>query len=199
MQTLPQAQLAAQRLGFPVVLKAQSSQLSHKSDAGGVVLALADPPGLEAGWATLHANLASSRTGLTLDSVLVEKMSPRGVEFIVGARNDLQWGAIIVVGFGGVQAEILKDVRLLVPGMSTTDIQRELNLLKSAPLLHGFRGSPALDMGALTTLIVRLGNWLPSEPSIHELDLNPVMVYPVGQGVLALDALIQVVFPAGRF
>jgi acyl-CoA synthetase (NDP forming) len=126
-------------------------------------------------------------------------MSPRGVEFIVGARNDLQWGAIIVVGFGGVQAEILKDVRLLVPGMSTTDIQRELNLLKSAPLLHGFRGSPALDMGALTTLIVRLGNWLPSEPSIHELDLNPVMVYPVGQGVLALDALIQVVFPAGRF
>jgi acyl-CoA synthetase (NDP forming) len=174
------------------VQKEQSAQLSHKSDAGGVVLGLADRPALEAGWAGLHANVARHRPGLTLDGVLVEKMSPRGVEFIVGARNDPQWGAVILAGFGGVQAEILKDVRLLVPGLSVSGILRELDLLKGAALLHGFRGSPPLDVAALAGLITRLGRWLTLEPTVRELDLNPVIVYPAGHGVLALDALMQV-------
>ncbi len=192
VHTPTEAQQAARDIGFPVVLKAQSAQLSHKSDAGGVVLGLADPADLETGWTTLQANLARHRPGLQLDGVLVEKMSAGGVEMIVGARNDPQWGAVMLVGFGGAQAEIQKDLRLLEPGTPVADILQELDLLKSAALLHGFRGSPALDVGALAELIARLGQWLTGQPWLRELDLNPVILYPVGRGVLALDALMQV-------
>lgn len=190
--SLDQAQQAAATIGFPVVLKAQSAQLSHKSDAGGVVLGLNDTQQLADGWGRLHANIATHCPGMTLDGVLVEKMGVRGVELIVGARNDPEWGPIILVGFGGVQAELIRDVRLLPPDLTIPNIVRELNLLRSGALLRGFRGSPALDVEAVAELIARLGRVLLAEPSIREIDLNPVIAYPKGQGALALDALMLV-------
>jgi acyl-CoA synthetase (NDP forming) len=190
--TMDMAVRAATDLGYPIVLKAQSRELPHKSDAGGVMLNIADASALAAGWARLHAALARNRPGLVLDGVLVERMSEKGVELIVGGRNDSDWGAVVLVGFGGVQAEILKDVRLLPPDLSHHEIIEELNLLKSAELLHGFRGSPALDIGGVATLIERIGSLLMAEPRIKEIDLNPVIVYPKGLGVIALDALMVV-------
>ena len=189
---LDEAQRVAADIGFPVALKAQSSDLSHKSDAGGVVLDLADAAALAEGWSRLHLNVARHRPGLTLDGVLVEKMGRRGVELIVGARTDPDWGAVMLVGFGGVQAEILKDVRLLTPDMTLEDVEQELYELRSAPLLKGFRGSPPLDVHAVADIITRLGQWLLLESSVQEIDLNPVIVYPIGEGAIALDALMQV-------
>ena len=190
VRTLEEALAEGQSLGYPLALKAQSAALSHKSDAGGVVLGLDGPVALAAGWERLHARLASRRPGLTLDGVLVETMGRPGVELIVGARNDPNWGPVVLAGFGGVQAELLRDFRLLVPGQSREAIIEVLCSLKGAALLRGFRGSPAVDLPALADLIVRVGRLLCSAAAIREIDLNPVIAYPSGQGVLALDALI---------
>lgn len=181
---------AATALGFPVVIKAQSLLLSHKSDAGGVILNLADADAVRAGWDRLHTNVAAYDPAMVLDGVLVEAMGARGTELIIGAKNDPEWGPVILVGFGGVTAEILQDVRLLPPDLPHAAIVRELGLLKSAAILHGFRGSPALDVDAVAQMVATLGRIMLAEPCIREIDLNPVMVYPCGQGVVALDALM---------
>ncbi|MGG2357328.1 acetate--CoA ligase family protein, partial [Salmonella enterica] len=88
-------------------------------------------------------------TTITLDGVLIEAMGPRGIEMIVGGRNDPEWGAVVLAGFGGVTAEILQDVRLITPDMTHAEVVAELGKLKSAALLSGWRGAPALDVLAL--------------------------------------------------
>jgi acyl-CoA synthetase (NDP forming) len=180
----------AGQVGYPVVLKAQAQALSHKSDAGGVILNIADAGALVAAWQRLFDNVAAYDATIALDGGLIEAMGPRGVELIVGARNDPEWGPVILVGFGGVQAEILQDVRLLPPDLSHDAIVAELRLLKSGALLDGWRGSPALDVDAVAAIVVGLGRLLIGTPQIREIDLNPVIVYPAGEGALALDALI---------
>jgi len=192
VQTLEAAQQAAAKIGTPVVLKAQSSDLPHKSDAGGVILGLKDPKSIADGWVRLQTNIGRHCPGLVLDGVLVEQMSKPGVELIIGGRNDPDWGAVVLAGFGGIQAEILHDVRLLPSDLTIEGIVRELNLLKSSALLRGFRGSPALDVIAVATIISRVAGLLRAEPSIREIDLNPVIIYPQGEGAIALDALVVV-------
>jgi acyl-CoA synthetase (NDP forming) len=190
VHTVQEAEQVADAIGYPVALKAQSVELSHKSDAGGVVLGLSDRPSLIAGWQRLGENLAKNKPGLVLEGVLVERMGARGVELIIGGRNDPEWGPVILVGFGGIHAEITKDVRLLLPGQGTLKIIEELHRLKSGALLQGYRGTPPLDVEAIAELIMRLGELLVAEPSIAEIDLNPVIAYPVNEGVVALDALM---------
>jgi acyl-CoA synthetase (NDP forming) len=190
--TLEAARLIAAELGFPVALKAQSADLPHKTEAGGVVLGLGDARALAAGWEQLHASIATRRPALRLDGVLVERMGQRGVELIVGGRNDPEWGPVILAGFGGVQAELLRDVCLLPADLSVAGIVRELEQLQGAALLRGFRGSPPLDTRAAAELIAQVGRLLISQPALRELDLNPVVLYPVGQGVVVLDALMFV-------
>ncbi len=192
VRTLEEAVQAATSVGYPVALKAQSAALSHKSDAGGVVLGLRDRDSLSSGWHKLHADLARHLPDLTLDGVLVEQMARPGLELIIGGRNDPEWGAVVLAGVGGVQAELLGDVRLLLPGQSLESIIQALRGLKCGALLDGFRGSPPLDLTAVAELIDRVGRVLCNEPAIREIDLNPVMAYPAGQGVMALDALMVV-------
>lgn len=195
--SVEQAMSAAETIGYPVALKAQSADLSHKSDAGGVVLNLRDADELRAGWARLYANVAAHDPALTLDGALLEGMGERGVELIIGAKGDPDWGPVILAGFGGVTAEILQDVRLFTPDLPVDAIVRELHQLKQAVLLRGFRGSPALDVEAVAQIIATLGRVLLAEPSIREIDLNPVIVYPEGKGAVALDALMLTAPRAG--
>lgn len=190
VNTLREAGRAAADLGYPVVLKAQSADLPHKSDAGGVVLNVKDAESLAEAWSRLHGNIASNRPGLILDGVLIESMSKPGVELIIGGRNDPEWGPILLAGFGGVQAEIIKDVRLLAPDLGAEEIVRELHALKGGELLRGFRGAPPLDIAAAAKMISRVGDVLLAEPRLREIDLNPVIVYPLGAGAIALDALM---------
>ena len=192
VKTLEEAQQAAAELAGSVVLKAQSADLPHKSDAGGVILGLKDAKSIADGWARLQSNIARHCPGLVLDGVLVERMSKPGVELIIGGRNDPDWGPVVLAGFGGIQAEILQDVRLLPADLTVAGIVRELHLLKSAALLRGFRGSPALDVVAVAEIISRVAAVLRAEPSIREIDLNPVIAYPEGEGAVALDALVVV-------
>jgi acyl-CoA synthetase (NDP forming) len=188
--TLDDAPAVAARIGYPVVLKAQAAALSHKSDAGGVILNIADAAALAAAWTRLYGNVAAYDAAVTLDGALIEAMGARGTELIVGARSDPEWGPVILVGFGGVQAELLQDVRLLPPDLTHDAIVAELRRLKSGALLDGFRGSPALDVDAVAAIITALGRLLLGTPAIREIDLNPVVVYPKGRGAVALDALI---------
>lgn len=189
-KTADEAKAIAARVGYPVAIKAQAAALSHKSDAGGVLLGIADDAALDAAWARLYGNVAAYDAGIALDGAQVEAMGKRGVELIIGARNDPDWGPVILAGFGGVTAELLHDVRLLPVDLTHDAIVAELRQLKQGALLDGYRGSPALDVDAVATLIAGLGRVLAGTPSIREIDLNPVVVYPKGEGVVALDALI---------
>jgi acyl-CoA synthetase (NDP forming) len=188
--SVAEAQAVAGRVGYPVAIKAQASALSHKSDAGGVILNLADADALAEGWARLHNNIARHAPGLVLDGVLVEKMGARGTELIIGARGDPEWGGAVLVGFGGVQAELTHDVRLLPADLPHDAIVAELRKLKSGALFDGYRGAPALDLDAVAGMVTAVGRLLAGTPAIREIDLNPVIVYPKGEGAVALDALI---------
>jgi acetate---CoA ligase (ADP-forming) len=192
--TFAEAAAIAARIGYPVAIKAQSAELAHKSDVGGVIVGLRDEAALAQGWAKLADNVGRSRPGLALDGVLIEAMGEPGVELIIGGRNDPEWGPVVVVGFGGVQAEILKDSRLLAPDMNDSEILAELHRLKSAALLEGFRGSSRLDVEAVVRIVRAIGFLLLDEPSVREIDLNPVVIYPSGEGAVALDALIVASF-----
>jgi acetate---CoA ligase (ADP-forming) len=182
------ARAVARQIGYPVALKAQAAALAHKSDAGGVVLNLRDETALVAGWEKLHADVAKARPGLVLDGVLVEAMTRPGVELILGARNDPDWGLVLVIGLGGVFAEALHDVRVLPPDLDAAAVAQELGQLKGAALLKAFRGAPARDVGAVAEMAVKLAAFMRAHPEVAEVDLNPVMVY--AQGAVALDALI---------
>ncbi len=197
---VPRGELAATRddavriaraLGFPVVLKAQAAALMHKSDVGGVAIGISDEPALRAAWDTMTARVAAARPDIVLDGILIEAMAPPGgVELIVGARRDPAWGEVLMVGLGGIWAEALGDVRLLPAETSAGRIAAELDRLKGARLLHGYRGSPPCDLHALTDALMRIGALLRAVPTLTEIDVNPLVVYPVGQGVMALDALL---------
>ena len=191
--TLAEAEAAAALLGYPVACKAQSAALSHKSDAGGVILGIQDPLELRDAWQRMTADIARAMPGLTLDGVLVERMAPKGgLELILGVRNDPDWGPVIAVGLGGVQAEALADVRLMPADLTAEEIAAELGKLRAARLLGPFRGAPARDVRAIAEAAAALGRFVLSHPEIAEIDINPLMVFAEGEGVMALDAVIAV-------
>lgn len=188
---LAEAIAVADRIGYPLVLKAQSPQLPHKSDVGGVIVNIRNRENLEQGWSRLYANVAAARPDLRLDGVLVEAMAAPGVvEMVVGAKRDPQWGPVLMVGLGGVWIEVLKDVRLLPADLTEAAIREELLKLRAAALLQGARGKPPADIEALASAVGKLGAAFCANPRLLELDINPLVVYPEGQGVLALDALL---------
>ena len=187
-----EAVAAAEAIGYPVVMKAQAAALGHKSDAGGVILGLKTPGDVAAAFDRMVGNVAGYDASIVLDGVLIEAMGVMGTEMIVGGKNDPEWGPVVLAGFGGVTAEILKDVKLFTPDLDAALVHQGLLELKQAALLRGYRGTPALDVAALAALIVRVGRVMAGNPSIREIDLNPVIVYPEGEGVLALDALMLV-------
>ena len=180
----------AAKIGYPVALKAQAASLAHKSDVGGVLLNIADEAALRSHWSKLHGNIERAKPGLALDGVLVEKMGERGVELVVGARRDPSWGPVLLVGMGGVWIEALGDVALLPALASEAQIVEALFSLKSAKLLRGFRGSPPVDVDAVARAAAQVGRLIATSPEITEIDVNPLVAYGEGKGVVALDALI---------
>lgn len=196
--TAADAVAVAKRIGYPVVLKAQASDLPHKSDAGGVIVNLRDEAALCAGFETLQANIARHRPGLALDGVLVEAMGAPGLELVIGAKRDADWGAVLLVGLGGIWIEALKDVRLIAADLSEDAIVAELGRLKAAVVLKGIRGAQAVDLQAIARVVRLLGSQMLANPQIIEIDINPLIAYPkdhplhAATPVLALDALVVV-------
>jgi acetate---CoA ligase (ADP-forming) len=187
-KTVDEACAVAKGIGYPVVLKAQSAALMHKSDAGGVMINIADEAALRAQWSVLQTNIARAKRGLVLDGVLIEGMAKLGLEMIVGARRDPEWGPVLVVGLGGIWTEALKDVVLLSPDVSEDEIVAALGTLKGAALLDGLRGAPPSDKHAIAQIAAKLGALMHATPELLDIEINPLVAYP--QGAVALDALM---------
>lgn len=190
VRTLDEALSAAEGIGYPVVIKAQAGALAHKTEAGGVILNLADADALAAAWATLNANIARAQPGLVLDGVLVEKMSAKGLELVVGGRRDPRWGPVVLIGLGGIMVEALGDVRLVAADASRAEFVAEFGRLKASKMLYGFRNQPPVDVEAAADVAVAIGRLLQATPEITDVEINPLMVYERGRGAVALDALI---------
>ena len=117
-------------------------------------------------------------------------MAQPGIEMILGARRDPQWGPVLAVGLGGIFAEAIADIRILPIGLDPAEIEAELRRLRGAKLLAGMRGAKPADVKALAETVALLGAIMRAEPRITEIDINPLAVFAAGEGVLALDALI---------
>jgi acyl-CoA synthetase (NDP forming) len=180
----------AERVGYPVVLKAQAAALSHKTEAGGVTLNLTDQVALRAAWDTTMSNVKHAAPDVDLDGALVEKMSPSGVELMVGAKRDPGWGTVLLIGLGGIWVEALGDVQILPGNAEEAEILEGLRKLRAAKLLAGIRGGPPSDVMAVTQVVLAIGRLMQAVPAITEIDVNPLMVHAKGQGATALDALI---------
>jgi acyl-CoA synthetase (NDP forming) len=185
-----EAVAVAKRVGYPVAMKAQAAALSHKTEAGGVMLNIADEAGLRAGWDTMMASVKRAAPGVKLDGALVEKMSPKGIELMVGAKRDPEWGTVLLLGLGGIWVEALGDVQLLPVDADETQIVEALGRLRSAKLLAGVRGAPPADTHAIVQTVISIGRLMQTVPALTEIDINPLMVHGKGQGATALDALI---------
>jgi acetyl-CoA synthetase len=179
-----QAAIAAAELGFPVAMKAASAQLAHKSDVGGVILNICTPQ---------EATAAAERLGKLSDQVLVEAMIGDGVaEILVGMLVDAQFGLTLVLGSGGVLAEVVRDSVTLLPPYSEPMLHEALRRLSVYRLLGGYRGKPPGDVPALLAAILSITNYATAKLGVlSELDVNPIIVRPLGAGVVAVDALIR--------
>ncbi len=185
-QVVSAAQAAgfADTLGYPVVVKAVSAQLAHKTEAGGVQLNVPHAEGVRA---------AVARMASLSDRFLVEQMAGQVVaEIIVGVQRDAQFGLSLTVGAGGILVELLQDAQTLLFPVARDEVLQALQSLKSWPLLAGFRGKAAGDVPALVDAVLAIAAYAQTNATtLLELDVNPVLVLPAGQGVLAVDALIR--------
>lgn len=174
---------AAERLGYPVVLKTHGNDIVHKTELGGVVLGVETAQDLER-----HVDRLKSIG----DQILIEKMHPGGVvELLLGVNYDPEFGHYMVIGVGGILVELLRDREILLLPASDQQIRSALSRLKSAPLLHGYRGRPAADIGAVVDAVVKVSDYVSSNAStLLELDINPLLVGPEGAGATVLDATI---------
>ncbi len=184
---------AAARLGYPLALKIQSPDLMHKTEAGGVILDIADEAVLRAAWARL-ATIAKDRSVARLDGMLVQEMAPCGVEFLLGMKRDPVFGPVLVAGPGGVFLDLLgKEARLRLPPFGIDEARAMLSSSSVAEkLLAGFRGQPEADREALARLVADFADFASRlGQDVVAIDLNPVMVLPRGQGVRIVDASFE--------
>jgi acetyltransferase len=182
---------AADMLGWPVALKVESPDLLHKTDAGAVLLNVEDADALLEGYEEIVANARAAQPDATIHGVLIQEMAPRGIEAILGMLHDPSWGPAVAVGIGGTLVEVLKDRQLLLPPIDAGEARAALGALRAARLFDGVRGAPPSDVAALTDALVRFSELCQDlAGEVAEIDVNPLLVLPKGQGVLALDALI---------
>lgn len=174
---------AAQKIGYPVVLKLSSPALLHKSEGNGVILDLETPEELSVAYEQL---LARGKEHDPDVKVVLQQMAPPGVELIAGATTDPHFGTVLMLGTGGIFAEIIDDAVFRLPPLDPVDVQEMIDSLRGKILLDGYRGSEKCDLEALQQTLLNLSALVCSSPAIQELDINPLVVYP--RGVLALDA-----------
>lgn len=191
LSTPDKALKAAETLGYPLVLKAVSAQLPHKTEAGAVALNLKDGAALSAALEKMRTSIAAYAPGVVFDQLLLEPMAkPPLTELIVGIKRENDFGLALVIGAGGILVELLKDSRSLL--LPTTDgaIRNALLSLRSAPLLQGFRGRESADLDALVAAIRAVADYAcENAAQLLELDVNPLLVS--AQGTTAVDALIR--------
>lgn len=182
---------SARATGYPVVLKIASEDIAHKTEIGGVALNLPDDAAVRAAFDRLMANARQHAPTARLDGVLVAPMVRGGVELIAGISRDPVFGPVVMVGLGGIYAEVLKDVAVQVAPVSEDEALRMIRSLRMFALLDGPRGQPKADVAAAARTVARLSEFACRHAAdVAEIDMNPILVRPEGEGVLVLDALM---------
>jgi len=189
VQTAEEAADAADALGYPVVIKIDSPDIAHKTEAGVVAIGLADRAAVLEAAARVLANAAANAPGARVEGLLVQPMIPAGVEMMIGAKRDPLFGQILITGLGGIFVELLKDRALATVPVSAAAAAGLLDALKGGALLDGFRGGPSVDRAALAEVIARVSELLADQADLLEgVDINPIICN--GSRIVAVDALL---------
>ena len=183
-----QAVEIASHIGYPVVLKIASPDILHKTDVGGVKIGLEDAEAVRDAFELMVYRAERYIPEARILGCLVQEMVPAGgIEVLVGMNRDPQFGPLVTFGLGGIYVEILKDVTFRVAPFSQQEAEEMLSEIRAHALLEGVRGKPAADKPAIVNALLRMGQLVGDFPEITELDINPLMVYPLGQGAIAID------------
>ncbi|MDE2939182.1 MAG: acetate--CoA ligase family protein [Chloroflexota bacterium] len=181
----------AEEIGYPVALKVDSPDILHKTEAGVIRLGLGDAAQVTTAYDEIMASATRAAPGASINGALVQEMVSGGVEVIVGASYDEQLGPVLLFGTGGVMVEVYNDVALRHCPITRSEALGMINQVKGSRLLKGFRGAAPADVAALADVLVRVSQMAAQlEGTLSELDINPLMVLPEGQGVKAADALV---------
>jgi acetate---CoA ligase (ADP-forming) len=188
-RTREEAVAAAQDIGFPVVLKVLSGDIAHKSEAGGVVLALRDADEVARGFDAMMVRVAERAPKARLEGALVARMIEGGVETVIGVKRDAVFGPVVMFGLGGVYVEVLKDVTLRLAPVDRDTAEAMIREIKGIALLTGARGKPSADLEALADALVKMSHFAAAHPNVTSAEINPFIALP--QGGAAVDALIM--------
>jgi len=181
---------AVEELGPPVVMKISSPDILHKSDAGGVKLNLSSTEEAEAAYDEIMKNARAFNAQARIDGLLVEKMAGKGIEVILGATRDPKFGPICMFGLGGMFVETLRDVTFRLAPMWELSAEVMIKSIKAYKVLKGVRGNPPSDIDAIKDCLLRLSQLVSDHPEIAELDINPLLVFPEGEGCVVADSRI---------
>lgn len=177
----------ADAMGYPVVMKIVSPLIIHKSDAGGVKIGLADADAVRNAFDQIIANARVFNADAQIDGVLIQKMAPEGREVILGANRYPNFGHLLMFGSGGVLVEVFKDVTFRLAPINRNNARLMVKSIKGRALLEGYRGMPKADIADVEKNLVRLSDLVTDNPEIKELDINPLLVHPEGQGATVAD------------
>ena len=185
-----QAKEIAGELGFPVALKVVSEDITHKSDAGGVMLDIADADAVAVAYEAILSNSLAAVPEAEIEGVAVQNMAPAGTEVIVGMTTDPQFGPVVMFGLGGVMVEVMKDVTFRVLPLTKRDVRQMVADIKGRVILDGVRGAPPADVEAIQDALLKVADFVSANPQVRELDLNPILVNE--NGAVAVDARIVI-------
>jgi acetate---CoA ligase (ADP-forming) subunit beta len=186
--TREQAVSISEEIGFPVVLKVSSVDITHKSDAGGVQVNLADRAAVEKAYDDIMASCRSHNPGAKIEGVAVQGMARVGTEIIMGMIRDASFGPVVMFGLGGVLVEVLKDVSFRIVPIDKMDAEEMTGEIQGRKLLAGYRGQEPADVPYLQDMLVKLSDFVNETPGIEEIDMNPVFAYK--DGAVVVDARI---------
>lgn len=178
---------AADDIGYPLVMKVISPQISHKSDVGGIRLFLQNAGEVRAAYREMMESIPMKRPDAVLEGVQMQQMLSGGKEVIIGTIRDPTFGPVLMFGLGGVYVEILKDVRFAIAPVNEREAREMITGIKAYPLLAGVRGAKPSDIDALVDAILRVSRLVCDFPEIEEFEINPMMVLEEGKGVFAVD------------
>ena len=182
----------AAAMGYPVVAKLQTQRLLHKTEAGAVQVGLASERAVRGAFRELSSLANASGVNARDEGVVIQPMITGGVETIIGVTEDRLFGPLVGFGLGGIHVEVLKDVHFRVAPLTDRDADELLHEVRGYKLLEGYRGHPAADTDALRDVLLRIARLAEEVPEIVELDLNPVIALPPGNGCRIVDARIRV-------
>ena len=183
-----EALMIAEKSGYPVVMKIVSEDILHKSDSGGIALNILNPEQLRVEYDAMLARIAQIEPSARIRGVMVEQMAPKGLEVIIGMRRDPTFGPLMMFGLGGTMVELLKDISFKVAPLTSEDIDEMIENTLAGKLLKGYRSSAKADIKAVKETIARLSQLSLDNPAISEIEINPLIVYPEGQGAISLDS-----------